>query len=89
MLTREIGSSIGFFEGRREETVGQVWISGGFAKSKALVRILSEELHMPCVAWNAIERCDIAVPAARRQQFNEDMVDFSVACGAATQLLNA
>jgi Tfp pilus assembly PilM family ATPase len=89
LLTREIGSSIGFFEGRREETVGQVWISGGLAKSKAILRLLSEELHMPCHSWNAIERCDIAVPAAQRAQFDEDMLDFSVACGAASQLLTA
>src|SRR6185436_17058460 len=27
VITREIGSSIGFFEGRHEETVGQVWVS--------------------------------------------------------------
>jgi len=88
-LTREIGSSIGFFEGRREETIGQVWISGGLAKSKTLMRILSEELHMKCTAWNAIEKCEVAVPAQQRAQFDEDALDFSVACGAATQLLTA
>lgn len=87
MLTREIGSSIGFFEGRREEAIGQVWISGGMAKSRTILRILSEELHMPCQAWNAIDRCEIAVPAAQRAQFDEDIGDFSVACGAASQLL--
>ncbi len=89
MLTREIGSSIGFFEGRREEAIGHVWISGGLAKSKSVLRILSEELHMPCKGWNAIERCDIAVPAAQRPQFDADIIDFSVACGAASQLLSA
>jgi type IV pilus assembly protein PilM len=89
LLTREVGSSIGFFEGRREETIGEVWISGGIAKSKTLMRILSEELHMKCNAWNAVEKCEIAVPSQHRAQFNEDMLDFSVACGAATQLLTA
>jgi Tfp pilus assembly PilM family ATPase len=89
MLTREIGSSIGFFEGRREEAIGQVWISGGLTKSKCVLRILSEELHMPCQAWNAVDRCEIAVSAAHRAQFDADKIDFSVACGAATQLLSA
>lgn len=89
LLTREIGSSIGFFEGRREETIGQVWISGGLAKSKTLLRLLSEELQMPCHAWNAAERCEIAVPVEQRTQFHEDMLDFSVACGTASQLLSA
>jgi type IV pilus assembly protein PilM len=86
-LTREIGSSIGFFEGRREETVGQVWVSGGLAKNKAVLRILTEELHMPCKSWNALDRCDISVPASRRDIFAEEMSDFSIACGAAAQLL--
>jgi Tfp pilus assembly PilM family ATPase len=89
MLTREVGSSIGFFEGRREETIGQVWISGGLAKSKTLLRLLSEELHMSCQAWNAIEKCEVAVPQQQRAQCEQDMLDFSVACGAATQLLTA
>jgi Tfp pilus assembly PilM family ATPase len=89
MLTREIGSSIGFFEGRREEAIGQVWISGGLAKSKSALRILSEELHMPCQAWNAIERCEVAVAASQRPQLEADKIDYSVACGAASQLLTA
>ena len=84
-LTREIGSSIGFFEGRREETIRQVWVSGGLAKSKTILRVLSEELHMPCVAWNATERCEINVPVAKRTLFTEEMLDLSVACGAATE----
>ncbi len=86
-LTREIGSSIGFFEGRREEVVGQVWVSGGLSKSKTVLRVLSEELRMPCLAWNATERCEINVPAARRARFTEEMLDLSVACGAATEAL--
>ena len=88
-LTREIGSSIGFFEGRREETVGQVWVSGGLAKNKAVLRILTEELHMPCKAWNALDRCDIAVHASKRESFTQELSDFSIAFGAANQLLTA
>lgn len=88
-LTREIGSSIGFFEGRREETIRQVWVSGGLAKSKTVLRVLSEELRMPCLAWNATEHCEIAIAAARRDRFTEEMLDLSVACGAAREALNA
>jgi Tfp pilus assembly PilM family ATPase len=86
-LTREIGSSIGFFEGRREETIRQVWVSGGLSKSKTVLRVLSEELHMPCLAWNATERCEINIASARRGRFTEEMLDLSVACGAATEAL--
>ena len=88
-LTREIGSSIGFFEGRREDTIRQVWVSGGLAKSKTVLRVLSEELRMPCLAWNATERCEINVASARRNRFTEEMLDLSVACGAAAEALKA
>lgn len=88
-LTREIGSSIGFFEGRREDTIRQVWVSGGVAKSKTVLRVLSEELRMPCLAWNATEQCEIHVASARRNRFTEEMLDLSIACGAATEALKA
>jgi type IV pilus assembly protein PilM len=87
-LTREIGSSIGFYEGRHEETIRQVWVSGGLARNATLLRLLSEELRMPCVPWVAVERCEVNVSAPKRAQLAEEMLDYSVACGAAAQLLN-
>jgi len=88
-FTREIGSSIGFVEGRREETIGQIWVSGGLSKNKTVLRVLGEELRMPCLSWNAVDRCEINVPAAKRSRLTEEAADFSVACGAATQLLKS
>ena len=88
-LAREIGSSIGFFEGRHEESVRQVWISGGLARNKTLLRLLGEELQLPCQSWVAAERCEINVSSSKRAQFAEEMLDYSVACGAAAQLLTA
>lgn len=88
-LTREVSSSIGFFEGRREETIAQVWISGGVAKSSTVVRVLSEELRMPCLSWNALERCEVNVPSAKRSQFASQALDLSVACGAAAELMKS
>jgi len=89
VLSREIGSSIGFFEGRREETISRVFVSGGPAKSKTLLKVMSEEVHMPCEAWNALGGCEIALPAAQREQFMIDAADLNVACGAAAELLTA
>lgn len=86
-FTREIGSSIGFVEGRREETISQIWVSGGLAKNKTVLRVLGEELRMPCLAWSALNRCEINVPAAKRSRLTEDASDFNVACGVAAQLL--
>jgi type IV pilus assembly protein PilM len=86
-LTREVSSSIGFFEGRREETITRVFISGGPARSKVVLQILEEELHMPFEAWNPFESCELALPAHRRDSFAADMGNLNVACGAAADLL--
>ncbi len=88
-LTREIGSSIGFYEGRREETISQIWVSGGLARNATLLRLLGEELRMPCQPWVAVERCEVNVSSSKRAQLAEEMLDYSIACGAAAQLLNA
>jgi Tfp pilus assembly PilM family ATPase len=89
VLMREIGSSIGFFEGRREETIDRIFVSGAPAKSKTLLKVMSEEIHMPCESWNALEHCEIQVAAQKRQQFLDDALDLNVACGAAAELLTA
>ena len=89
VLTREIIGSIGFFEGRREDTIGQIWVAGGPAKSKTLLKVMGEELNMPCAAWNALDRCDIAMSTEKRDRFIMEASDWNVACGAATELLIA
>jgi Tfp pilus assembly PilM family ATPase len=86
-LTREIASSIGFFEGRREENITRVCVSGGGARVKSLLSILSGELHIPCEAWDPFTTCEIALPAGRREALAEDFVSLNVACGAAAEAL--
>lgn len=86
-LTREIASSIGFFEGRREENIGRVYVSGGGARLKSVLSILSSELHIPCEAWNPFSKCEVALPAGRKESLAEDFVSLHVACGAAAEAL--
>jgi Tfp pilus assembly PilM family ATPase len=86
-LTREIASSIGFFEGRREENITRVYVSGGGARLKSLLTILGEELHIPCEAWDPFTTCEIALPAGRKETLAEDFVSLNVACGAAAEAL--
>jgi Tfp pilus assembly PilM family ATPase len=88
-LAREVGSSIGFFEGRREETISKVWVSGGLAKCASILQILGEELRMPCTSWNALQRCELMMPSNKQAEFADSMLNFSVACGAAVQLMKA
>ena len=87
VLTREIGSSIGFFEGRREETIDRVFVSGAAAKAKTLLKVMAEELHMPCEPWSALSNCEVALAPKKREQYDEEAFDLNVACGAATELL--
>jgi Tfp pilus assembly PilM family ATPase len=88
-LSREIASSIGFFEARREEKIGRTYVSGGAAKSRALLKILTEEVHLPCEAWNPLAGCDISVAANQRQRLADAAYDLHVAYGAAAELINS
>jgi Tfp pilus assembly PilM family ATPase len=86
-LTREISSSIGFFEGRCEDNISRVHICGGPSQTRAIIQILAEELHLPCLAWNPFERCEIALPEAGRTTLRTDVVNLHAACGVAVGLL--
>jgi Tfp pilus assembly PilM family ATPase len=84
-LTREIGSSIGFFEARHEQTIASVYVTGGPAKSKTFVKLMREELGIPCEPWCALESCENALPNNRRQDYDRECLDLNVACGAAAE----
>jgi len=86
-LTREISSSIGFFEGRREETISRIYVSGGLAKYKTILDIINEDLHMPCKTWDPLSNCEIALPANQKQAFAGESVNLAVASGAALEIL--
>lgn len=86
-LTREISSSIGFFEGRREETISRVFISGGLAKMQVILDLISEDLHMPCKTWDPFKNCEVALPSAQKQSLPNDIMNLAVACGAAVEVL--
>jgi Tfp pilus assembly PilM family ATPase len=86
-LTREILNSIGFLEHRHEETISKIFVSGGPAKSQTLLKVMSEELHLPCESWSAVSKCESALAANRAATLARDSLDLNVACGAATELL--
>ncbi len=87
-LSREIQNSIGFFEHNHDQAIRDIYISGGPAKSRTFLKLMAEELGMPCHAWKAIERCEITVPASRRGQLDNEALDLNVACGTAAAILN-
>lgn len=89
VLAREVSGSIGFFEARREETVSSIYVSGAAARSKTLLQVLAEEIHMPCKTWNPLDGCELELPSRQREAFAQDSQDLHVASGAAAELLNA
>ena len=86
-LIREIQSSIGFLEHRHEETVAKIFVSGGPAKSAALLKVLGDELALPCESWSAAGKCEAALGAGQAAGFALEALDLNVACGAAAELL--
>lgn len=87
-LTRELSSSIGFFEGRREETISRIFASGGPVQSTAVLKIMTEELHMPVEAWHPFDHCEVAISNEKQKgEFASELVNLNVACGAAIEYL--
>jgi Tfp pilus assembly PilM family ATPase len=86
-LVREIQSSIGFLEHRHEETVHKVFVSGGASKSQTLLKVLGEELELPCESWSAVSKCESTLPASRAASLSNAELDLNVACGVATEIL--
>jgi hypothetical protein len=87
-LATEVQNSIGFFEGQREESIHRVFVSGGLARSEAVLQNLSDELGLPCEIWEPLETCEVALPANKRQALPSEFVSLNVACGAAFEYLN-
>ncbi len=88
-LIREIQNSIGFLEHRHEETISKIFISGGIAKSGTLLKVLAEELRLPCESWSAVSKCESTLPPDRTATLSQDILDLNVACGAATGILQS
>ena len=86
-VVRSISSSIGFVEARHDVSVPRVFVSGGMAKSPTILKILTEELQLPCETWDPFARCEIAVPAARKAALGVESPILNVAFGAAAEIL--
>ncbi len=86
-LALEIRNSIGFFEGQREESIHRIFVSGGLARTETVLQALSDELSLPCEIWDPLETCEVALPAAKRQELPHEFVSLNVACGAAFEYL--
>ena len=86
-LSIEVRNSIGFFEGQCEDSIHRIFVSGGMAKAEMILQTLSDELGLPCEIWDPLERCEVALPPAKRQALVSEFVTLNVACGAAITYL--
>lgn len=83
-LGRELRASIDFFEHQYDQTVGQIFISGGSARSDFIVQTLQTELMADCKAWNPLSFLELALPPQQAAEIEHVAPQLAVAVGAAT-----
>ncbi len=87
LLARELRSSIGFFEGQREEPISRVYFSGGLVRALMPLQILSDELEIACDTWDPFQTCSIDLPKAQAAVFDTERTHLNIAAGAALDVL--
>jgi type IV pilus assembly protein PilM len=86
-LGRELRASIDFFEHQQDQTVSQVYISGGSARSEFIVQTLQTELVAECKAWNPLSFLVLSLPPQQAAEIEHVAPQLTVAVGAATGAL--
>lgn len=86
-LCTEVRNSMGFFEGQHETSIQRLYVSGGLSRAEMILQTLSDELGLPCEVWDPLENCEVALPAAKRKDLQQEFVTLNVACGAAFEYL--
>lgn len=82
-LGRELRASIDFFEHQADKTVGQIYLSGGSARSALVVETLQSELMVPCKLWNPLSFLRMALPPQQMGEVEQMAPLLGVAVGAA------
>lgn len=83
-LGRELRASIDFFEHQQDKTVGQIYVSGGAARSDFILQVLQAELMVPCQSWNPAIFLNPALPPQLVGELEGLAPQLTVAIGAAT-----
>lgn len=81
-LARELRASIDFFEHQQEQTVTEVFVSGGSARSAFIVKMLQTELGLPCHGWDPTRSLVADLPASRTAEISQDAPQLTAAIGA-------
>ncbi len=86
-LGRELRASLDFYEHQQDKTIGNVYISGGTARSEFLLQALQNELMVPCKSWNPAKNLQLSLPADRLGEIEQVAPQLTVAIGTATAAL--
>lgn len=86
-LAYQLRSSIGFFEGQRDQEIRRVHLCGALVRADLPLQILSDELDIPCELWDPFERCEMSLSKSKRDAFQIDQHQLNAACGAALEVL--
>lgn len=82
-LGRELRASIDFFEHQQDKTVGQIFISGGSARSQFIVDALQTELMVPCKRWNPVSFLNMALAPEQAGELEQIAPQLTIAAGGA------
>jgi len=86
-LGRELRASLDFYEHQNDRPVTRVYVSGGAARSEAILEMLQNELMMECRPWNPTGFMEISVPPQQAVELEQVSPQLAVAVGTAMAAL--
>lgn len=86
-LGRDLRASIDFYEHHQDQPVGQVFLSGGAARSEYFIQSLQTELMIPCRVWSPVAGLEVALPAQQMEQLPQNGTQLTIAIGAAAGVI--
>jgi type IV pilus assembly protein PilM len=82
-LSRELRASIDFFEHQADKTIGQIFVSGGSARSDFLLQCLQNQLMVPCKSWNPARSLHMDLSPDKMGEIEQIAPQLTVAIGVA------
>jgi type IV pilus assembly protein PilM len=86
-LGRELRASIDFFEHQHDRPIGQVFLSGGSARSELVRQTLHRELAVECKLWNPAANLELVLSPKQQEEIEHVSPQLTAAIGAALTAL--
>lgn len=87
-LGRELRASIDFFEHQQDYSIGQVFVSGGSARSNLVLEALQAEMMIPCHRWNPLAGIKLKLAEPQVAESEQVAPQLAAAIGAALSTLS-